>query len=95
MKTRRIPASLWLVALIIGLALSGCSTLLPTSRKEVVSDWNSYESAVKSLSIIEPHKATRTEVHKAGVDPRLIPAITVMHFGDVLQRFAAAALIKP
>jgi len=95
MKTHRIPASLWLVALTIGLAMSGCSTLLPTSKKEVVSDWNSYENAVKSLSFIEPYKATRVDVHKEGLDPRLNPAITVMHFGDVLQRFAAAALIKP
>jgi len=95
MKTHRIPASLWLVAPIIGLALSGCSTLLPTSKKEIVSDWNSYENAVKSLSTIEPYKATRVDVHKEGLDPRLNPAITVMHFGDVLQRFAAAALIKP
>ena len=68
---------------------------LPTSKKEVVSDWNSYENAVKSLSTIEPYTATRADVHREGLDPRLNPAITVMHFGDVLQRFAAAALIKP
>lgn len=95
MKTHRNRASLWLVIWIIGSALSGCSTLLPTSKKEVISDWNSYESAVKSLSTIEPYKATRADVHQQGLDPRLNPAITVMHFGDVLQRFAAAALIKP
>jgi hypothetical protein len=84
-----------LVAVIAGLASRGCSTLLPTSKREVVSDWNSYENAVKSLAAIEPYKATRTDVHNEGLDPRLNPAVTVMHFGDVLQRFAAAALIKP
>jgi hypothetical protein len=95
MKTHRIRLLLWLAAVIVGVASSGCSTLLPASKKEVVSDWNSYANAALSLSAIEPYKATRADVHKEGLDPRVNPAITVMHFSDVLQRFSAAALIKP
>ena len=81
--------------MVVSMALSGCTTLLPTSKKEIVSEWNSYDQAVKSLSAIEPYKATRTDVHSQGLDPHLNPAIVVLHFGDVLQRFSAAALIKP
>lgn len=95
MKIDRIPFGPWLAAVIVGMASSGCSTLLPESKKEVVSAWNSYDDAVKSLSAIQPFKATRADVHADGLDPRLNPAITVLHFGDVLQRFSAAALIKP
>jgi hypothetical protein len=82
---------------LLGLAAmaGACTTLLPTAKTEVVSDWNSYDDAVKSLSSITPYKATRAEVHLEGLDPHLNPAITVLHFSDVLQRFAAAALIKP
>ena len=76
-------------------ALCGCTTLLPTSKKEVVSAWTSYDEAVKSLSAIEPYTATRDQIHTQGLDPSVNPAITVLHFGDVLQRFSAAALIKP
>lgn len=94
MKTARFPC-LWLAAVIVSVALSGCTTLLPTSKNEVVSEWSSYNDAVKSLSAIEPYQATRRDVHSAGLDPRLNPAITVLHFADVLQRFSAAALIKP
>lgn len=94
MKTLRFPC-LWLAAVIVSVALSGCTTLLPTSKNEVVSDWSNYDEAVKSLSTIEPYQATRRDVHSAGLDPRLNPAITVLHFADVLQRFSAAALIKP
>lgn len=88
------------VGLAIALAavvstLSACSTLLPTSRTEVVSDWNSYDDALKSLARIEPYQATRHDVHTAGLDPRLNPSVTVLHFADVLQRFSAAALIEP
>jgi len=95
MKLHRIRLWPLLVAVTVGAALAGCSTLLPTSKKEIVSDWNSYAKAVASLAAIEPYKATRADVHKEGLDPRFNPAITVMHFSDVLQRFSAAALIKP
>lgn len=94
MKTLRFR-HLWLAVAIFGVALSGCTTLLPTAKREIVSDWSSYDAAVKSLSTIEPYKAMRRDVHDEGLDPRLNPAITVLHFADVLQRFSAAALIKP
>ncbi len=75
--------------------LCGCTTLLPTSRNEVVSDWESYDDAMRSLGRTRPYEANRTDVHNAGLDPRRSPAVTVLHFGDVLQLFSAAALIKP
>lgn len=95
MNTRRASPALWLVVAIAAWASSGCSTLLPAAKQEVVSDWTSYEDAVNSLAAIEAHKATRDDVHRAGLDPRLNPAITVLHFGDVLPRFSAAAMIRP
>lgn len=84
-------------ALALGgcLLLGGCATLLPSSRTEVVSDWSSYDDAVKSMAAITPYTSTRQSVHAQGLDPSLNPAITVLHFADVLQRFAAATLIKP
>lgn len=77
------------------MTLGACSTLLPESRREIVSDWNSYDHAAAALATLQPFTATRADVHRLGLDPRSNPAITVLHFGDVLQRFAAAALIKP
>jgi hypothetical protein len=77
------------------LLVGACSTLLPSSRTEVVSEWNSYDDAVKSLTAIAPYTATRHSVHAQGLDPRTNPTIKVLHFADVLQRFAAATLIKP
>ena len=77
------------------LLVGGCTTLLPSSRTEVVSAWNSYDHAEKSLATLAPYQATRQGVHAQGLDPSLNPAITVLHFADVLQRFATATLIKP
>src|SRR5450432_252072 len=86
---------LWLAACIAFAMLGGCSTLLPTSKKEVTSQWSSYDEAVKSLSTFEPYKAAREDVHRGGLDPQVNASIIVLHFGDLLQRFSAAALIRP
>jgi hypothetical protein len=98
MNVNRVHAGRGCVAAAVMLAsaaLGGCSTLLPASKQEVVSQWNSYDNAAASLAAIEPYTATRADVHRQGLDPRTNPAVIVMHFGDVLQRFSAAALIKP
>jgi hypothetical protein len=80
---------------VLALLLGGCTTLLPSAKDEVVSNWQSYDDAVASLATVEPFRATRQDVHAQGLDPRLNPAIKILHFADVLQRFAAATLIKP
>lgn len=95
---RHFPGSTGVAAaLALGgwLLLGGCTTLLPSSRTEVVSNWSSFDDAVKSLATVEPYTSTRQSVHAQGLDPRGNPAITVLHFADVLQRFAPATLIKP
>jgi hypothetical protein len=81
-------------ALVVVSALSACASLLPSSKDEVISDWNSYDDAVASLATITPYKATRQDVHKEGLDPAINPAITVLHFADVLPKFTAAALVR-
>jgi hypothetical protein len=83
------------VAAGVCLLAGGCTTLLPSSRTEVVSVWSSYDDAVSSLATVAPYLSTRQSVHAQGLDPGRNPAITVSHFADVLQRFAAATLIKP
>lgn len=82
------------VALGCCLIVSGCSTLLPSSRTGVLSTWASYEDAQKALATIAPYTSTRQTVHAQGLDPSRNPSITVLHFADVLQRFAAATLIR-
>jgi hypothetical protein len=83
------------IAAGVCLLAGGCTTLLPSSRTEVVSVWSSYDDAVSSLATVAPYLSTRQSVHAQGLDPGRNPAISVLHFADVLQRFAAATLIKP
>lgn len=82
-------------ALAMVAVLSACTTLLPTSKSEVMTDWGSYDDAVASLATFAPYQATRQDVHSQGLDPHVNPVVTVLHFADVLQRFSPAMLIKP
>jgi len=75
--------------------LCGCSSLLPSSRSEVASEWLSYPDAVASLATFSPYRATRQDVHAQGLHPDANPVVTVLHFADVLKRFSPAMLIKP
>jgi hypothetical protein len=93
MKTPRLPL-LWAAAIAL-VALNGCSSLLPQAKKETVSGWNSYDEARQALAVIEPYKTVRPDLHVIGLDPRINPNITVLHYADVVQRFSAAALMKP
>jgi len=88
-------AALRVGGLMILLGLGGCTSLLPTSLSETVSEWNSYDDAVQAMAALTPYQATRREVHQQQLDPTRNPAVTVLQFSDILQRFAAAALIKP
>lgn len=90
-----MPVRTRIAAVVISVVLGGCSSLLPQSKREVVSDWTSYDDAVASLATIEPYTATRSDVHSSGLDPRANPSITVLHFAEVLQRFPAVAMIEP
>ncbi len=82
------------IASVIGV-LGGCASLLPTSRTDVASRWTSYEDAERALATIQAFKASRDDVHRQGLDPRLGPGITVLHFADVLQRFTAVVQSRP
>jgi len=77
----------------LALLLAGCMAMLPKGRSEVLSSWDSYDAAYKALSAIEPYVASRGDVHAAGLDPQQNPAVTVLHFADLLQRFSGVATI--
>ncbi|MDP1685428.1 hypothetical protein [Hydrogenophaga sp.] len=76
-------------------ALVGCTSLLPTSRTDVTSRWTSYDDAERALATLKTFEASREDVHQQGLDPRLGPGITVLHFADVMQRFTAVVQGRP
>lgn len=90
----RLALQRFFLALVLGV-LGACTTLLPTSRTDVTSRWTSYDDAERALATLQTFEAGREDVHRQGLDPRLGPGITVLHFADVLQRFTAVVQSRP
>jgi hypothetical protein len=82
-------------ALVAGLALalSGCQALLPTATSRTPFGWSSYEEAARALDKIVPYKTRRTDLHALGFDSMDNPAVTILNFADIAQRFPATAAL--
>lgn len=96
MRPNRIVRRLCLALLAgIGLAASGCQSLLPDGRIEAGLSWQSYDEAKEAVEAIVPFRTLKAELHEAGLDPLQNPAITILSYPEILQRFAAGSAMRP
>lgn len=75
------------------LALAGCSSLLPRSDLATQESWASFEEAREAIERIVPHQSSRADLKLARIDPYVNPAVTILSFSEVAQRFGTA--LKP
>jgi hypothetical protein len=83
----------FLLACVV-LALAGCQSLLPDGRVESGLSWNSFDDASEAIEGIVPFQTMKAELHEAGLDPRQNPAITILSYPDILQRFATGSAVR-
>jgi hypothetical protein len=77
------------VLLVLGFAaLAGCADLLPRSRAVSLETWGSYEEAKAAIDRIKPFETRRSELAAQGLEPYVNPAIEILTYSDILQRFA-------
>jgi hypothetical protein len=74
--------------------MSGCTALLPQSSSATQVGWPTYEDARQAIDQIVPYEARRGELIAAGIDPQTNPAITILTFSDIVQRFSVGAAIR-
>ena len=74
-------------------ALSGCAALLPDSKVATEDSWKSFDDAQAAIEKIVPYRTRRPELAAAGMDPRANPAITILSFADVVQKFAVGSAV--
>jgi len=100
METRTSPAwrswrtRLACLAAAIGL-LGGCEALLPKTAQQTSVGWSSFEDAPRTIESFVPYKTTKAEIAAEGIDPYLNPAVSLLSFSDLLQRFAASSAMRP
>jgi hypothetical protein len=72
--------------------LAGCSSLLPKAESGTQETWSDYAAAAAAIERIQPLHTTRAELAAAGLEPKKNPALSVLNFADVAQRFAGTAV---
>lgn len=77
------------------LALPACQSLLPDARDETQVLWKSFDEAREAIESIEPFRTTRAELSARGIDPLHNPAVTILSYPDVVQRFSPGAAVLP
>jgi hypothetical protein len=70
------------------LALSGCSTLLPSSETATVAPWSSFDEALRMFNAITPSKTTTADLKAMGLDPFAGDNVTILNYADLIRRFA-------
>lgn len=79
--------------IVLSVALAGCQALLPHGSSEVRHTWATYEEAREAIARIVPHETRRAELSAQGLEPGKNPAITLLSFADVSQRFALGTTV--
>jgi hypothetical protein len=74
--------------------LAGCTMLLPQQKTVTQESWSSFDDAKRAIERIVPYETRRAALEAASIDPYKNPAITILSYSDVVQRFAIGATIK-
>ena len=88
---------LWVIAATIGGAaamLQGCQALLPETKAKTGVGWSSFDDARKTIDSFVPYKTTVSEIAAKGIDPYANPAVTLLSYSDILQRFASSSAVR-
>lgn len=67
---------------------AGCTSLLPKAKSESEAPWKTFEEVKCTFDSIEPGHTTILELKQLGFDPFVNKNVTVLHFSDVLSKYA-------
>jgi hypothetical protein len=91
--SRRLSSAL--VATLAACWLAGCAELLPQAATRTQVGWNSYDDARQTIERIVPFQTRSPDLVAMGLTPESNPAITILTYSDILQRFAAGSVMRP
>ncbi len=76
------------LALVVAM-LSGCASLLPTSKVEVQTPWRNYPDALALYEKIVVNKSTIADLKVLGLDANITPNVLSLSHADLMRRFAS------
>ncbi len=86
------------IALLVTLSaatLAGCQTLLPDASDATQVEWRSFDEAREAIEAIEPFSTRKSVLIESGFDPRRNPAVTILTYPEIVQRFSAGSALRP
>lgn len=93
--TRRWRRALAVPLIALAGTLGACAWLNPASRNDTQVVWSTYDEAKGAIDGIVPMKTRREELAAIGLDPAENPAVTILSYSDILQKFSAGSALRP
>ncbi|RPH65908.1 MAG: hypothetical protein EHM83_05230 [Burkholderiales bacterium] len=75
--------------------VSGCQSLLPAASDATQVGWRSFDEARAAVEAIEPFETHKSTLMANGFDPLRNPAVTILTYPEIVQRFAAGSALQP
>lgn len=72
-----------LIGIVGGVLLSGCSSLLPSSKETTRSPWPSFESVKAAYDQVIPNQTTVRQLKQIGFDLYSTPNIRILNYMDI------------
>jgi len=84
---RRIKKKRVFYLFLVVLIISGCGSLLPSTKQITESPWDSFDDAKSAFDKIILYETTVDEMRTLGFDPFTTPNIKIMTHVDIMNRF--------
>jgi hypothetical protein len=76
----------------VAILAAGCGSLLPKAVSETEAPWKDFAEIKRVYDGIEPGRTTLQQLKLLGYDPFVNSNVTVLHFSDVLGKYAPNAV---
>ncbi len=73
---------------------AGCTSLLPSAKDTVKSQWTTFYDVKEAYEMIIVGKTTRDDLRKIGFDPFVTPNIEILTYLNIMQNFMPNPSIK-
>jgi hypothetical protein len=83
------------LVLTLSILLAGCKALLPETSAQTQVPWETFEQARDAVERIKPYETRREQLAAEGIDPYVNPAVTLLTYTDIVQRFAVGTAVRP
>jgi hypothetical protein len=81
-----------LTLVLVAALATGCSSLLPKANTQTAAPWKTFEEGKRTFDSIELGRTTLEELKLLGYDPYANANVTVLHYSDVLNKYAPNAV---